>query len=442
LELLTHLVGKSLVERSRRRLRDGSSETRYRMLETVREYARNRLLESGESERVRRRHLDFFLGFLEEAREHRDTPEEGRWQFRIEADYDNLVAALDHCPMLDDGVESELRLVPLLLPYWNSRGYWTEGRRRCEEALARSSHLGRTLERGQVHRSFASVAHHQGYLEEARRHGEEHLVIERELGTDGGVAIALNNLGGTAADQGDLDYARKVIEEGLALQRKGGERDHMAFTLDSLGLVAFKQGDFDAARAALEESLEIFREMGFVSGIATALENLGRVAEAEGQLAEAKIFFEEALALQRELGDLAWTTIPLAALGRLATREGDTERAWSYHEESLRIRLETEDHLGISESLLGMGLLSAAIGSAARAARLFGAAEALRDALRAPLSPAEQALSEPDELAVRDALGEETFRREHTLGRGWSVEEATEYALQGAPQRAPGAPPE
>jgi predicted ATPase/class 3 adenylate cyclase len=375
LDLLTALVEKSLVQYTER-----GGEERYRLPETVRQYARDRLLEAGEAATVRERHLEFFLNWAEQGPD---------WE-RIETEHDNLRTALAWTVAQRQG-EVGLRLCDALWWFWFVRGYLGEGREHLTGMLALPGAEARTAARANALQSAGMLARRQGDYGAARALLEESLAIRRELGDKGGIASALGSLGWAAHDQGDQGAARALFGESLAIDRELGDKG--ALSLMGLGCVAREQGEYGAARALLEESLAIFREVGWGHGIAVSLTNLGLAAREQADYGAARALFQESLAIEREAGHKS----------------------------------------RIVRDLEGLAAVAVAQAQPARAARLFGAAEGLRDATGSALPASERAEHDRCVPAVRTALGEAAFAAAWAEGRAMSLEQSIDCALQAVP---------
>ena len=424
LDVLTGLVDKSLVVSDER-----EGRSRYRMLETVREYGKERLAQAGEEAQIRGSHRDYFLGMAEEAEPHLNGPEQGEWLERLEEEHDNLRAALAWCQAEPEGVEAGLRLAGVLGYFWQVRGYLGLGRRYLAEVLEREGSGRATQERAKVLNGAGGMAYFQSDYEAARALLEERLMIFRELGDMVGVAQSLNNLGTIANDQGDNGAARALHEESLTICRELGNKSGIAFSLNNLGLVANDQGDNGAAKVLYEESLMIFRELGNRRGIAYSLNSLGTIANDQGDYEAARALLEESLTIQRELGNKSGIAFSLNNLGDIASDQGDNGAAKVLYEESLTILRELGDKIGIAYSLESFAGMAARRAGQICAALLWGAAEALREAIRAPLPPSKQEKYEREVMDVRTALGEEVFATVWEQGRTMSLEEAIDYAI-------------
>jgi predicted ATPase/class 3 adenylate cyclase len=424
LDLLTSLVDKSLVTYD-----EEGRAGRYRLLETVRQYGRERLLEAGEVEAVRSRHLGFFLRTAEETEPKLYGPEQAAWLDRLEREHDNLRAALAWSGAQGEW-EAGLRLCVALWWFWQVRGYWREGQEHLAGLLALPGAEARTAARANALNSAGTLVRHQGDYAGARSLHEESLVILRELGDRRGIAASLNNLGDVANCQGDYAGARSLHEESLAISRELGDKRGIAVSLGALGWTALWQGDSGAARALLEESRALFREVGDKRGIAWTLSGLGIVARHHGDSGAARALLEESLAIRRELGNKHEIAFSLFYLGGVVHDQGDYGAARALLEESLAIRRELGYKLGIAQNLEGLAAGAVAQGQSERATRLFGAAEGLREAIGGRLPPADRAEHDRSVSAVRTALGEEAFTAAWAEGRTMSLDEAVSHALE------------
>lgn len=423
LDLLLHLVDKSLVVAEEQ---DGNA--RYRMLETIQQYGRERLGESGETEAVRRRHRDWYLGFAERAEPGLVGEEQAAWLDGLEVEHGNLRAALVHC-VESGGTEAALRLVGALWRFWAVRGYFEEGRGWLEAALKGSNNASAGF-RAKALNAAGYLALSRGDHRAAHSLLEESLAIQRRLGEQAGIAISLSNLGAVALQQGDHAAARSLFEESLAIRRRLGDRVDIAVSLNDLGGAVIEEGDRALARSLLEESLTIRRQLADKAGIAVSLNNLGTAAIRQGDYAVARPLLEESLLLCREVGDTWLNAAVLDTLGDLTQAQGDHAGARSLYNESLAIYRQLEDHRGIAHCLKGLAAVAGMQGQHTRAAQMFGAAEALREVSGVALSRSERDEDERYVAAVRADLGEEAFTSAWAAGRAMTLERAIEYARE------------
>jgi predicted ATPase len=392
LDLVTQLVNKSLVV-----MNEHDQVVRYHQLETIRTYAREKLEGSEEFDLLRSCHLAFFLRLSEEAESYLRSGEQVAWLGRLEAEHDNLRAALDWAFERNDS-ESALRLVANLAWFWYFRGYWSEGREWLEHALAQNEsqnpEAGRSLRQAR-----AKALCGAGWLaDESGReldYYQEALAISREIGYPWGEAISLRGLGVLAFNRDDLPRATGLLNESLAVFRKTGDlwgtaaalfnlgwlvmveedpihaegfwvesqdlfrqvgdRWGQAVVLDALSYMARLQNDYKSAVRFSKESLSLFKELGDKAGIASSLSRLGGVAYRREDYKQAVALFEESLALQIEQG-FSWDTAELQrVLGLIACYQGDFKRAGSLLDESLARFRELDSNYGVAWAFVTMG---------------------------------------------------------------------------------------
>jgi len=427
LDILSSLVDKSLVGTDAR-----NSATRYRLLETVRQYARDRLRERGDEAQWRGRQLAYFLALAEEAEPQLRGADQQAWLDQLETEHDNLRSALGWSAAAGGDAAGGLRLAGALCRFWSVRGYLGEGRGWVSGLLAAATGGQAAAARAKALNGAGGLARHQGDNAAARALFEQSLAIYRELGDRQRIAFSLNNLGVVADDQGDYPAARALHEESLAIQRELGDGWSIAMSLHNLGVLASDQSDHQAARALHEESLAIRRVLGDWQGIGDSLNSLGSSASEQGDYAAARALFEESLAIQRDLGDRQSMALSLNALGHMAFAQGDNACARALHEETLTIYRELGDRRGIARSLVGLAYVAFALGCPGRAARIWAGAERLRETIGETLPPSDCADYNRRVAAARAAIGDgSAFDSAWQEGRAMTLEQAIEYALNG-----------
>jgi predicted ATPase/DNA-binding CsgD family transcriptional regulator len=416
LDILASLMDKSLLRRAE--TEDG--EGRLWMLETVREYALERLQVGGEEQEARHAHATYFLGLAEEAKLELKGPRQAEWFDRLEAEHDNLRAALRWS--LESGdVEMALQLAAELWWFWYKRGHLSEGRRWLAEVLEKN--VSPTSTRAEALSGAGVLARNQSDFEQAQAWLEECLDLRRELGDKKGTSKVLVDLGTVAGDRGDPAQAAAFFEKGLRLKKDVGDRWGTALVLGNLAAAAYEQGNLAEAAALSEESLELFRALGDKGGIAWAYETLGEVAEEEDEHEKAAASYQESLVLYREVGDKEGIALMTRHLGRIARTQGDYGRAATLYDESLRLYEELGNKLGTAQALEGMAALRAAYGQPEPATRCWAAAEALREEIGAPLENIEHTKHETFIAAAREALDEEAFANAWAEGRKLTPEQ-------------------
>jgi non-specific serine/threonine protein kinase len=402
---------------------------RYRMLETVREYASDRLLQGGEGEPWRDRHLAHFLALAEEAEPKLNGAEQRNWLERLEREHDNLRAALTWAT--DADAVSGLRLASACWRFWLVRGYAREGLGWLSAMLAAAPNRQPTAHRARALASAATMARATSDLSKARTLYEEALSLNRELALQRGVAAALGNLGMVSYDQGDYPAAVARHKESLAIWRELGDQAGIGRTLLALGNAVYAQGDEVAAESLYEESLAIERELGDQRSIGVALNNLGMVADHRHDYSAARSLHEQALAIRRELGDRGGIAGSLTNLGTVAFEQGDYPSSRALLTESLAMRRDLVDRRGMAESLEALAGLAFASGRPEPGARLCGHAARLRDQIGSALPPWERLGHERRIASARASIGNDVaFDLAWQAGHAMTLEQAIEYALQ------------
>jgi tetratricopeptide (TPR) repeat protein len=434
---------------------------RYNLLETVRQYAGDKLEAAGEGATVRGRHRDWCLALARQAEPEFDGPQQGTWLERLELEHDNLRAALAWLATSGD-VDRWLCLAGALAPFWERSAHLSEGRRWLEEGVAASGGASVSA-RAKALAGAGLLAHAQGDLGRAAARCEESLSLYRGLEDQRSIAAVLTQLGEVVWKQGDFARSIALTEEALALYRRLGDLQGIARSINDLGMVATRRGEHARARALLEESLALRRQLGRTRELAASFVNLGVLARDEGDYPRAATSYEEGLAVLRDLGDRQWTPAVTFNLGEIAKDQGDYGRAGALVEESLALFRERGDDGGMANACYLLGelarlegdvarataqfeqglILSGKSGSKlviayclegfavlaaeerpARAARLFGAAAGLRAAVGNPLPPADRNTVERAIAGVRAALGESEFGAVWAAGESLPLEEA------------------
>ncbi len=426
LDLLAQLIDKSLAEVDA----DATAMTgqpRYRMAETIRQYAREQLVDAREFAGILRRHRDRFLTWAEAALPHLFGPEQGVWFLRFRADHDNL--RLAQSAFTTSEPDPAFRLAAAMGPFWMAHGHWSEGRSVYAALLARSNPAPAPHLRAMVLHWAANLAECQGDLTAARAQNEAALEIRRKLGNREDTARSLNNLGNVSQRLGDLPEARRLREESLAIQRELGNKLDVAHTLNNLGSLAGAQGKLAEARAFFEESLSIKREVGDRAAMARSLNNLGSLAAMQEDWEAARAFFDEALTIQRETGDPAGEASVLGNLGELAMRLGEASAAQARQRERLSILDQLGNAPNLAETVRAIAIISGMLDEPIRTARLLGAVEMLEE--RGGQGGA--AGAEPEvtalESVLRRRLGDDGLTRERDRGRRLTPALAVDLAL-------------
>jgi predicted ATPase/DNA-binding CsgD family transcriptional regulator len=387
LGLLSHLVDKSLVV-----AQEEGGEARYRLLETIHQYGREKLVDSGDEDEVGRRHVEHYVDFAEGAERELTGPDQARWLVRLEAEHDNLRAAFSWTLAESESVLSGVRLAAALWPFWLARGYLNEGRRWLESALARDGCMPSRVR-----------------------------------------AKALSGAGWLANFQGEYGAAKSLIEEGLALYRELGDKEGLALSIVMLGSVAVMGQRHDIpVEALIEEGALLRPEIEDRRTVAGLLDIEGGVALARGDLERAVELWEETLALYREVDDTLGIVACHTNLGLVRLAQGDYERSNALLRESVRLAWELDHKPFFQYSVIGLGGVAASRGWPVRAARLWGAAEGISETYGIHLLSAGRSLIDYDGrlAAVRSRLDETAWTAAWAEGRAMDLEEISKYARQ------------
>ncbi|MEP6941975.1 MAG: tetratricopeptide repeat protein [Betaproteobacteria bacterium] len=425
LDVLTLLADKSLVQAEER-----NGETRYRLLETVRQYARDRLLDSGAVRQWRDRHLAHFLAMAEAAEPRLTGADQKVWLDRLETEHDNLRSALTWCSAAGRGDVEGLALAGALFQFWFVRGYFGEGRSVLSGLLGSGPDGQAPAARAKAVHAAGAMAWQQGDFLAARALLEESLAVRRTLGDRKGTAVSLNSLGALAYDLCDYPGARAQYEESLAIRRELGDQWGIAVSLNNLGNVACEQDDHPAALASYEASLAMFRVLGERRGIAYALNNLGRLAFNRNDYAAARALHAESLAIRQELGDRWGIASSLNNLGNVASAQGDFPAARTLDQQSLALQHALGDRRGIAFTLESLAYVASALASFGAAARLWGGAQRLREEIGSLAPPADRSRDDRRVATARAAMADDAaFDLAWKEGRAMTLEQVIDCAL-------------
>src|SRR6266480_7243552 len=464
LDTVASLVDKSLLQQTEQE----GAESRFVMLETIRDYGLERLAMNAEMEATRQAHAAYYLALAEDAEPQLLSNQQVTWLERLDREHENLRAALHW--LLEHGeaeqnMEMALRLGTALEQFWVIRGYHSEGRTFLERALAAYQGVATPFQ-ARALGAAGRLALNQGDMDRAEVLLAQHLELCRELGDTAGIALSLQRLAVIAWVRNNTTAAYALTEEALTLWREVGDKAYVAWALGWLAYMASQQGEYARGLALCEESLAIYRQLennigvadilcrlaearyvsqsdpelivslleeslaisrnvGDKMGLAACLRLSGQLALSQGNAAEGSSLAEETLALFRETGHRQGISLSLCLLAKVEAKQGNYQAAHKAYEQSLATASRGMDDMGLVASCLeGLAAAVAAQGELTWAARLWGAAEVHREVIGAPLPPVDHAAYQDSIAAARSQLGDKTFAAAWTEGRAMTPEQA------------------
>lgn len=418
--LVESLIDKSLL----RRVEAPKTGPRYDMLEVIREFGLDQLSGCGELDAARQRHAEHFLAIAEASDQKLRGPDQVRRLAMLEADHDNLRAALTWSLTVPGG-DIAVRLVGALHWFWYLRDHAIEGRKWHEAALAQAAMAEQTPARVKALAGAGLLAQNQLRDHAAtRRWLEQSKALARVLDDRRGLAYALHLLVWLDLFQADHGGLRSSIEDSVALYREAGDQWGLATALCTFGMVMIAMSEPATANLAMGESLILARELGDTWGLARALHYAGEVARARREYERACALYEECLGFYRELEHHGSTGNVLNNLGGIALQQGEFTLALAYLAAALAEFLASGDHQNFGYSLGGVAGAAALLGRPEQAARLFGAADALFARLDLAVWPVDRDEYEPARELARTHLGEAAFASAYEAGRAIPLDHA------------------
>jgi predicted ATPase len=464
LDWLVSLVNQSLFRQDV----GADGEPRLTMLETIREYALERLELHGEAESIRRQHADYYVALAEAAEQQLRGAQQRYWLAHLDTEHDNLRAALQWSLAAMDAPEQALRLAGALGTFWLTRGYYAEGQAQLQRALmgAPAAPIGVRA------RAFAWAARMAvGYdRDQARRLAEESLALFRDLGDQRGIAFGLETEARVTFYREDMVAAHECFAIALARWREVGDKGHiadvlnifgiylnrcqeveqagtlfheslalcrelhypggLAWALYGLGEVLYRQEAYGPARAHYLESLALLRELDDQEGLAWIVDALGKLARAEGQHAEAARWYTESLAISQRHGIRQGIAEDLESLGYAALGQGNDTQAMAYFQESLALAVELELKRGLANCIAGLAGVAAGQGQPERAARLLGATEALYSREKMQKNIIDRPEQDRIIIKARAQMDEAAFAAAWAAGHAMTLEQAIAEAIE------------
>lgn len=435
LELLTSLANQSLVVAE-----DAVAGVRYRRSETIRQYSREKFVETDEAETVRNRHLAYYCRLSEEAEDQLQRGEPDQWNHRLAAEQDNLRAALARG--LARHPDLALRIVGAMRFFWNAGGYFTEGLRWTQQALERVETItGPEDEIGRGHRAAKAKAlaglawaySSLGENEAARIVMEQSIMIYRQNTPvdKNGLAIALGLSGRVADLLGLREEAHANLKESIALAREANKPFPEVYALSWLvQLLALRDGDFEGAQRHAENALRLARAAGLTYLSTFITHQLGLIAARKKDDTEARRLFELVLTDFQKKGAFFNATIAKSDLAHLERQLGNYTRALELYRETILEFQDFGQYGAVAHQLECFALVAIALNELDRALYLFGAAEAWREQAGTPMTPDEQIEYQQQVEIVRDRTASELFTKTWAAGRALTMEEAVQFATQ------------
>lgn len=409
IDLLTLLIDKSLVHSDDH----NPAAVRYHILETVREYGRERLRESGEDQAIQTRFFAYFTEYAERIGPLLSGPDQGAYLDQVQAEHDNLRAILQRA---DNG--TRLRILGELQRFWQLRGYFTEGRNYLNLALAGDNAEQVPDVHARAFNSAGVLAHLQKDDATARDYLTRAVAIYTEVGNREKLAGILNNLAMALEGLDDIAGAEKLYLQSLEINQECGNRNWEAINLTNLGALATSRGDLDAAQAYAQRSLEVYQSLNHQAGAASSLNNLGHNALLRGDFVRAIPLIKQALEINRVVGNRIWEATNLFNLSLCYLELGDSETARVYGHENLRIQYD----IGLEgNAVMMLDLLAAATflqGRGIVAARWWGAVitKVGGDLTKLMLEGSRESFYQRFSPTAKSALGEVEYNAAFTEG--------------------------
>jgi DNA-binding CsgD family transcriptional regulator/tetratricopeptide (TPR) repeat protein len=462
LDLLCHLIDKSLVLAEEH---DGT--TRYRMLETIRQYAREKLQALSELDSMQDRHLDFFLLLAERLEPQLRRGRQQEYLDGLEREHDNLRVALEWSLRMHREVQM-LRLGAALFLFWRQRDFWSEARkwykvmlavvakpeheamrptilavaasiemwtsnldsakqwaRACVESSQKSGERKRQAVALAV---LGEVAWEQNEFVEAQTHLEQALALFRQVDDQMGVADALHWLGHLALGQGDYGRSRAIFQDSYTRLKDFGDQVSLTLLLSDLGLVSYLQEDYAMARAYSDQGMALCRKIGSKFGMAKTLNLLGDLARCEGDNESADALYQDSLSLFKELGS-SQITATLHNLAHVRLSQGDGVQAVKLFSQASNEFRELGDEKGVTDCVMGLAGVAIQMGQPEKGTRLFGACEKIKQENGTTWWPANRIAYKRYLSRLHDQLDDARFNAAWKEGRAMTLEQAIEYAL-------------
>lgn len=434
LELLAQLVNRSLVS-----LDEAGDEPRYSLLETIRQYARDKLMEAGESAETRNKHLAYFIHLSESAEQELFRGDAFRWVQRLEAEYDNYHAAIDWG--MENDLLAVLRIAGALPNFWFRRGYEAQGRKWIEEALARAEALPTptndqdALERTRIlakaWQSVGFMAFSMGDTAAANTACANCATLARQVGDNAMLSIILIFEASARLMSGHFDKLDELINESLELARAGGDKYALGMSLGMLGSRMIIAGhDLETAQAYSQEALALLKDSDNRFGFLVVSFAMGMAARYQGHFDDARAQFERLNPLFLAIGDNHRANMLRSEIAHMERLEGQYEQARHIYRETIREWQRLGHRAAVAHQLECLATLDKLREQSERAVRLLGAAQALRERINIPMTAVEKLEYDREVADLRAGMDAKAFSGLWAEGRALSMEQAIELALQ------------
>ncbi len=424
----------SLLDKSFLKQEADEDDVRFFMLETIREFALEKLDEFGDKEVLQRRHADYYKGLVEEAAQTMRRGNRKHWLNSLESELDNIRAvlqmSLDNAVASAQYAETGLRMIGGLEDFWTLRGHVYEGERWGEAMLGATA--GRTALRARAMHATGYTAFIGSDLQMARKWFEMALDIYRELNDPAGIAYSIHMLGACVAFMEDPAVGRALSIQGMEIFRSMPILDNWGLSQAgmALGVLTLLQGDYAKSLELLEESEKFGRASGDMYMVAQVRNYLGDIARMQCDYPRAEAMYREALPIYEDVGSRTDLPAILHNMAYVSLALGRQQEALSQFSEAVALQKELGSKPGILEGLAGLASVAGAQGKPEYAARLLGAVAAARERLGGQMWPAEQVEFERSLASVRDQMDEATFEKTWSAGRNMGFDEALRYALE------------
>lgn len=414
---LESLLAKSLLQKKR----TVTGEARLVMLETMREYALEKLTENGELDAIRALHAHYFKTLLERATHEFYGPNELDWLAILEAEHDNFRAALQWSLGADKSAQMSLSLVAHLARFWELKGYFSEARNWLAEALRLPGAGEPTRARADALYGVGENAYLQCDYVTSQALFEEALTIYQDLDNRRAIAKTLISIGEVATEIGDYDRAPALFERAYGIVRQLDDVSGNARALTQLGFGALRVGDLPQAKQWLEEGLALYRRADDAVGEALALSGLGEIAIRNDAFVQATALLEQSLQIRQMIGQKWGIAATLGSLAWVALRQGQLARAIQTLNESLHIRIEIDDRGGIAWCIEKLAEIAQRRGESGQAVRLYGAAAAIRARINSVIDPVDEAAYVRRIKQLQDALPRDIYEAVWAEGQAMTI---------------------